>query len=58
MTANDYIEADNNLETEEVTVDEAAIIEEICYQTTGLHKICERPRPTSITKLVKMNLTK
>ncbi|CAG8699881.1 1869_t:CDS:2, partial [Scutellospora calospora] len=33
MTANDYIEADNNLETEEVTIDEAAIIEEICHQS-------------------------
>ncbi|CAG8674248.1 19055_t:CDS:2 [Cetraspora pellucida] len=33
ITANNYIEPDNNLETEEVTVNKAAIIEEICHQS-------------------------
>ncbi|CAG8799520.1 16755_t:CDS:1, partial [Racocetra fulgida] len=32
MAANDYIQINNNLEAEEVTNNEAAIIEEICHQ--------------------------
>ncbi|CAG8633467.1 13254_t:CDS:2, partial [Racocetra fulgida] len=29
----DYIQIDNNLKTEEVTINKAAIIKEICYQS-------------------------
>ncbi|CAG8449303.1 20130_t:CDS:2 [Dentiscutata erythropus] len=33
MATSNYIWVDNNLETEEVTIDEAAIIKEICHQS-------------------------